>query len=105
MSSLLDLLKNKIDITSVPFSFPGSRLTIYQHSDSGMLYLKLAERLVHIFPGIESYTRRPPFLDDITFLNADQQPIPFQVTAQPHVLDFSTALGTIQLAFLDESTL
>jgi len=105
MDSLLDLLKDKIDITSVPFSYPGSRLTIYQHPESSKLYLNLSERLIQVFPGIESYSKRLPFLENITFLDADQKPLSFQLSTQPHVLIFDTSAGAIQLTFLDESTL
>ncbi|HAF61419.1 MAG TPA: hypothetical protein DCK95_03730 [Anaerolineaceae bacterium] len=105
MGSLLDLLKNKIDITSVPFSYPGSRLAIYTYSGASKLYLNLSERLINFFPGIESYTNRLPFLEEMTFIDADQKPLTFQVTTQPHALDFTTSLGAIQLTFLDETTL
>jgi glycogen debranching enzyme len=102
---LLDLLKNQIDITRVPFSDRGSRLLVFQHHNKPSLYIKLAERLIHVEPGIESYLRRPPFMDELYFLDKDRQVLDFQVTTSPEVLQFETPIGIFQLAFQDSSTL
>jgi putative isomerase len=102
---LLDLLKNQIDITRVPFSDRGSRLLVFQHYNKPGLYIKLAERLIHVEPGIESYLRRPPFMDELCFLDQDRQVLDFQITTSPEVLQFKTSIGIFQLAFQDSSTL
>jgi glycogen debranching enzyme len=105
MIPMLDRLKDRIDIREVPFSLPGSRLTLYGYPQQSSIYLRLAERLVNFFPGIESYTNRPPFLEEMTFLDGDQNPLDFQVTTHPHVLEFLTRLGIFRLLFRDEQTL
>lgn len=103
--SLLGLLQDQIDITRVPFSERGSRLLVYQYADRSCLYVKLAERLIHVEPGIESYLRRPPFLDDLYFVDEHGTALDFTTTTSPDLLTFHTRLGDIRLAFQDETTL
>lgn len=104
-TSLLELLKNQIDITHVPFSERGSRLLVYQRPDTSSLYVKLAERLIHIEPGIESYLHRPPFIDNLCFIDEQGKPLKFTTTTSPDLITFHTHLGNIHLAFQDETTL
>lgn len=104
-TSLLELLKNQIDITRVPFSERGSRLLVYQHTDKASLYVKLAERLIRIEPGIESYLHRPPFIDNLCFVDEQGSPLKFTTTTSPELLTFHTHMGNIHLAFQDETTL
>jgi len=52
-SSYLSLLRNQIDITKVPFSDRGSRILVFQHAELSALYIKLAERLLALDPGLE----------------------------------------------------
>jgi hypothetical protein len=52
---LLELRKNQIDITRVPFSDRGSRLLVFQHVNRPSPFVKLAERLIHVEPGISEY--------------------------------------------------
>jgi len=57
-SPYIQLLRNKIDITQTPFSARGSRLLLYRYPKQDALYLKFAERLTKIAPGLEAH----PFL-------------------------------------------
>jgi len=102
---LLALLKGQIDITRVPFSDRGSRILVFQHLSRSCLYVKLAERLIHVEPGIESYLRRPPFMDDLCFIDADGHALDFELLTSPEVLQVKTSLGMFQLAFQDSGTL
>lgn len=102
---MLNLLKNQIDITRVPFSDRGSRLLIFQHINRPFLYVKLAERLIHVEPGIESYLRRRPFMDELCLVDQDGQVLDYQLITSPEVLQFQTSLGIFRLAFQDSSTL
>ena len=104
-TSLLELLRDQIDITRVPFSERGSRLLVYQYADRSCLYVKLAERLIHVEPGIESYLHRPPFIDDLCFLDEQRNLLDFTTTTSPDLLTFHTRLGDIRFAFQDETTL
>lgn len=51
------------------------------------------------------YLRRPPFIDELCFLDGDGQVLDFQLTTSPEVLQCQTSVGTFQLAFQDSSTL
>lgn len=102
---MLALLKNQIDITRVPFSDRGSRILVYQHLNRPCLYVKLAERLIHVEPGIESYLRRPPFMDELCLIDAHGQILDFAVITSPEMLEFQTRIGSFRLVFQDSSTL
>jgi hypothetical protein len=95
----LKLLEDLIDISAVPFSDRGSRLLVFANSEKSQLYLKLAERLTSIQPGIESYLSRPPYIEDLRFVDGDGQALDYRLTTYPHALLFQTRLGTFWLAF------
>jgi len=101
----LELLKNHIDITRLPFSDRGSRLLIFKTPSQSRLYIKLAERLTRIEPGIESYLQRPPFIEDICLVDGDGTPLDFEVTSTPYLLTFHTQVGNFSLVFQDHCTL
>ena len=101
----LDLLKNHIDITKLPFSDRGSRLLIFQTPGQSRLFLKLAERLTEIEAGIESYLSRPPFIQDICLVDGKGAPLEFTVTTTPYRLTFHTQIGDFGLVFQDRRTL
>lgn len=105
MNPLIELLTDKIYITQVPFSDRGSRLLVYQNPDHDCLYIKLAERLVNYFPGIESYLSRKPYLPELILVNGNGKKLPFKITTKPHVLGFQTDLGIYKLVFQDNHTL
>lgn len=104
-TSLLKLLQDQIDITRVPFSDRGSRLLVYKHSEEPALYIKLAERLIRIEPGIESYLKRPPFIEALQFIDGQGNPLDFNITTSPEMLTFQSKAGDFRLVFQDETTL
>jgi putative isomerase len=101
----LELLKNHIDISRVPFSDRGSRLLIFKTAGQSSLYLKLAERLTGIEPGLESYRHRPPLMRDIRLVDEHAEPLDFEVAATPYQLTFHTRIGDFGLVFQDKRTL
>lgn len=96
---MLDYLHNKIDICREPFSDVGSRLIVFQVSGNSELYIKLAERLTGIEPGLSTYRTRPPFIQGLKFLDEDGNKIDFVTTSSPDVLTFETSAGLFQLTF------
>jgi putative isomerase len=104
-SNSLNLLKNHIDITQVPFSDRGSRLLVYQEPEKFRLLVKLAERLTAIDPDIEAYLHRPPFMRDLALLDEAGEPLDFVVVSYPHLMKFQTSIGDFGLVFQDERTL
>ncbi len=103
--TILELLKNHIDLQQVPFSERGSRLLVYRSAEKDSLSIKLAERLIFLDADIEAYLRRPPFVDDLCLLDACGEPLAFKITTWPHRLSLSTALGDFGIAFQDEQTI
>jgi glycogen debranching enzyme len=103
--STLELLRNHINISLVPFSDRGSRLLVFRDGHTSRLLVKLAERLTSIQPDIEAYRSRPPFLSEISLIDEQWNPLDFTVTTYPHMLQFETRLGMFRLAFQDERTL
>ena len=89
----INLLRNQFDFTRVPFSDRGSRLLVYQAAFQSQFYVKLAERLTSIEPGIETYLRRPPFIHNLHLIDDQGELLDFEVTSYPHVLYLNTRLG------------
>jgi putative isomerase len=104
--SSLNLLKNRIDITQVPFSDRGSRLLVYQVPGQSRLLVKLAERLTELQPGLDTYRHRPPFIHSFTLVDGDGTQLDFEeVVTYPHALCFRTSLGDFTLVFQGERVL
>ena len=105
-SAYLQLLRQRIVLELVPFSDRGSRLLVYrERGDPRALYIKLAERLTALVPGLSAYRSRPPFITRLCLIDADCRPLPFELTTYPHALVFETPLGQFVLAFQDSRTL
>lgn len=104
-SPFLNILRNRLDFTRVPFSDRGSRLLVYQVPGESRLFIKLGERLTSIDPHIEAYLRRPPFINDLCLVAENGEQFNFEVVSYPHVMYFSTRLGNIGLVFQDNRTL
>jgi len=98
-------LQDCIDITRVPFSDRGSRLLVFKYPTKDHLYIKLAERLTAIQPGLDTYRFRPPYIQDLCFVDGEGMPLTYHLTTYPHVLLFQTRLGTFSLAFYRNDTL
>ena len=104
-SFFLELLRDRIDITRVPFSDRGSRLLVFKDMAADQLYIKLAERLTAIQPGLDTYRFRPAYIQDFCFIDGEGMPLSCHLTTYPHVLLFQTRLGEFSLAFHKRDTL
>lgn len=104
-ASLLKLLQNQIDITRVPFSDRGSRLLIYQTIGRNSLYIKLAERLIRLEPGLEDHLHRPPFIDDFHLLDQNGRALEFKAVTSAELIQLQTQIGTFGLVFHDANSL
>lgn len=104
-SPYLNLLRNHIDITRVPFSDRGSRLLVFKDPEQSKLLVRLAERLTGLEPDIEAYLRRPPFIRDLSFIDEHGEPLDFEVMTRPNILYFRTHLGDYGLVFQDRRTI
>ena len=100
-----ELLKNHIDITLVPFSDRGSRLLVFKTMEHDSLYIKLAERLTSLQPGLDTYRYRPPYIQDLVLIDEAGMALAFHLTTYPHKLVFETRLGDFCLAFHRNDTI
>ncbi len=101
----INLLRNQIDFSKVPFSDRGSRLLIFLNPEQHNLYIRLAERLISLESNIEAYLHRPPFIHDLCFVDQHGQKLTFETTTYPHALYFSTRLGDFGMVFQDRRSL
>ena len=101
----INLLRNQIDFSIVPFSDRGSRLLIFLNPEQHNLYIRLAERLTSLEPNIEAYLHRPPFIHDLCFVDQHGEKLAFETTTYPHALYFNTRLGDFGLVFQDRRSL
>ncbi len=104
-SPYLNLLRDHIDIQHVPFSDRGSRLLLFQAENEPHLYVKLAERLTALEPGLDAYRYRPPFIEQIELLDAERRALDFNVVSYPHVLYLQTELGNFGLTFHEKNAI
>ena len=101
----INLLRNQLDFTRVPFSDRGSRLLVFLSPGKSNIYIRLAERLTTLEPDIEAYIHRPPFIHDLTLIDGKGAPLEFVATTYPHMVFFNTQLGDFGLTFLNDNTL
>lgn len=101
--SSIDLLHNRIDLASIPFTDRGSRLMLFRRENE--LFIRLAERWEKVQSRMGQYRLRPPILKDFAFLDADDKPLTFEVESFPHVVHLKTAQGTFDCVITDAETL
>ena len=101
----INLLRNQIDYTKVPFSDRGSRLLVFLSDERQNYYIRLAERLTSVEPDIEAYLKRPPFIQNLKLVDEKNEPIKFEITTYPHIIYMETELGDYGLTFLDNQTI
>lgn len=99
----LELLRDRIDLASIPFSDRGSRLMVFRTDHA--LRIRLAERWFKADGRLTGYRERPPILDHWELTDGDGTPLDFAVTTYPHRIDFHTSIGRFTLAFADTETL
>ena len=97
----VNLLRNQIDFSKVPFSDRGSRLMVFLNSDEESLYIRLAERLTSIESDIEAYLNRPPLIQDLHFIDEQGNKLNFESNTYPYAMYFTTQLGDFGITFFD----
>ena len=105
MVAWIESLRNRIQLDRMPFSDRGSRLLILEEKGRDRLYIRLAERLTSLQPGLSAYRSRPALIQDLQFTDAAGEPLAYHLTTYPHYLRFDTAIGPFHIAFQDEDTL
>ncbi len=103
MNTYLQLLHNRIDLKSVPFSERSSRIMLF--GENSRFSIKLAERWAAWEHEFGHYRRRPPIVREFELLDGERQPLAFELDAYPHVLELHTRIGAFRWVFMDEETL
>jgi len=104
-SPYIKLLRNRIDIAQTPLSAPGSRLLLYRNPKQDSLYLKFAERLMEMVPGLEAHRNHPPFLQNFVLINDRGDPLSFNLVSYPHALFLETSLGIFRITIHEPDSL
>ena len=102
-SPILDLLKNRIDLHSVPFTERGSRILVFR--DDHSFLIRLAERWFKRSLQLSAYRLREPIINQFVLTNGDGQPLDLSLTTFPHRIDAATEIGTYSILFADSETL
>ena len=102
---VLALLRDKINLTTVPFTERSSRILVFANADHRSLFIKLAERWIKREQQFGNYRVRVPIISDFHFANDDGSPLSLTCTSYPDHLDLQTPSGTAMLAFQDPETL
>jgi len=102
-SAFLEILKNRIDLITIPFSDRGSRLMVFRSGNS--LSVRLAERWLKLSRQLTAYRERPALIDQCRFTDGDGNELALDITTYPHMIEARTRVGIFSLAFLDEETL
>src|SRR5512142_1761438 len=92
VSPYLLLLKNRIDLSHIPFSERGARLLVMQQAANSMVF-RLVERWFKLDNDLASYRQRPPIVENFRLTDGEGQPLDFTLESYPHRLDFLTELG------------
>jgi len=102
-SEFLELLKDRVDLTHIPFSDRMARIMLFRNDDS--FYIRLAERWEKQQAQVGNYRQRHPIIDAFQLIGPDGAPLPFTLTTYPHALVLDTPLGEVTCAFADYETL
>lgn len=99
----INILRNQIDFTKVPFSDRGSRLMLFLSEDVPSLYVRLAERLTNIDQNIEAYLKRPPIITDLILIDRESKVIDYEAVTYPYAIYCSTEIGDYGITFADNN--
>jgi hypothetical protein len=103
MSSAIESLHNRIDLTHIPYTDRGSRLLLFRRDDE--LYIRLAERWIKHEEEVGHYRRRLPILDHFQIVDGDGYPLQLQVESYPHVVRLHTASGNFDWTITDPESI
>lgn len=97
------MLKNRIDLITIPFSERGSRLMIFRSGDQ--FKVRLAERWFKLTNQLSAYRTREPIIDEWVFTGDTGETLPTEAITFPDHIEINTPLGRFSLAFVDTETI
>jgi putative isomerase len=101
----INLLRNYIDFSKVPFSDRGSRLMVFLNNTKHQLTIRLAERLTNVESDIEAYLHRPPLIRGLLFTDENGEELTFEANTSPYALYFTTKIGDFGVTFQNNNIL
>src|SRR3990172_6368772 len=107
------LLKNRIDLSHIPFSDRSARIMFFRGRKppapgepiADFFDIRLAERWEKQQAQVGHYRTRRPVIDQLIFVDANGNPLPFELTTYPHEVVFDTPAGRVRMCFADTETL
>src|SRR4030067_2439209 len=99
VSPYLNLLKNRIDLSEIPFSERGSRLLFFRENQH--FTIRLAERWTKLSRKLSDYRQRPSLVDQLFLEDQSGSPLPVEVTTFPDSIEVSTPIGLFEFLFQD----
>jgi putative isomerase len=102
-SPFIEGFKNHIDITRMPFSTRGSRLTVFCENQG--LTINQIERFRRVETSQPKPRKRQPFIRNLIFIGKDGNPLNLEFETYPHKLEILTPIGNFGLIFDDIETL
>lgn len=99
----MQLLRDRINLTSIPFSERGSRLMLFRKQDT--LFIRLAERWYKLDNQLSSYRTRKPVISALTILDGNGTPLAFSQQTLPSEVTLATTSGEVTICFVDGETL
>jgi hypothetical protein len=107
------LLKNRIDLSHIPFSDRSARIMFFRGRKppapgepiADFFDIRLAERWEKQQAQVGHYRTRRPVIDELIFVDANGNPLPFELTTYPHEVVFDTPAGRVRMCFADAETL
>jgi len=103
LTTLLEELKNRIDLEHIPFTERGSRILVMKNEEG--LLIRLAERWYKLTRSISAYRQRPPILEEWVFTDGSGVALKAELDSRPDRVVFHTTIGDFTLAFNDQETL
>ncbi|HKZ86307.1 MAG TPA: trehalase family glycosidase [Anaerolineae bacterium] len=107
------LLKDRIDLSRIPFSDRSARIMFFRghrppepgERPAGFFTVRLAERWEKQQAQVGHYRQRRPVIEEFVFIDANGNPLPFELTTYPHEVIFDTPAGRVRMCFADTETL
>lgn len=107
------ILKDRIDLSHIPFSDRSARIMFFRgrrqpapgEPPADFFTIRLAERWERQEAQLGDYRTRRPVIDNLIFIDAHGNPLPFELTSFPHEVIFDTPTGSVRMCFVDAETL
>lgn len=104
-AEVLTLLRNRLDLTTVPFTDRSSRILLFRDAAQPQFHIRICERWPKLDYIEGDYRTRPPLVRNLSFTDGDGRPLPFTATTYPHRVDLAIGAGALSLTFADPEVL